>query len=270
MATQNPIIGEKPELAFLTLEQLTIPVRYQRALEGSSSMRNITRIQQKFNWYEFGTLLVGKTNKKDSLYNVIDGQHRYRAAQLRDDIEEVPCTVLPPMSVEAQAQIFLNINGYRTPLNPFQSHRAALVALDPVAIELERVCKETEVIIPFNSGVSHQTAPDVVQALNRLRSIIQAEGYKADNLIWSFRTLRAAYPKRNGALKFNMIRALLHWIEKKPGYNKNEAVRVLRSLDLDTIDLKARKIRLNTTGALWRSYYTIMEQEEATLGKKSA
>lgn len=261
MAIQKSFADTIPETARVPLNKLYIPVRYQRALEGSQSLSSIEHIQRNFNWAEFGTLLVCKTSPKDEKYGVIDGQHRFRAAELRDDIAEVPCCIISPRPIEEQAKIFLNVNSRRVPLNAFQLHRAALVAQDPIALEIERVCKEADVVIPHYPTLQFKSPPDIFQGANRLRQIVSRDDYEPDALIWGFKCLRAAYPKKHGALRTNLLTALMHWITDYPETTKAQMVKTLQELDLNEMELQARRIRHTDGGSLWKCTMTILRKE---------
>lgn len=261
MAIQKSLADTIPETARVPLSRLYIPVRYQRALEGSQSLGSIEHIQRNFNWAEFGALLVCKTQAKDEKYGVIDGQHRFRAAELRDDIQEVPCIIIAPRSIEEQARIFLNVNSRRVPLNAFQLHRAALVAQDPVALEIERVCRESDVTIPHYPTLQFKSPPETFQGANRLRQIVMRDDYNPDALIWAFKALRTAYPKKHGALRTNLLTALMHWIIDYPETTKAQMVIVLKDLDLNELELQSRRIRHTNGGSLWKATLTILRKE---------
>lgn len=269
MAQKN-IMDTKPELRYLPITQLYIPHKYQRALEGAASLRNIERIITGFNWAEHGTILVSKTKSNDERFAVIDGQHRVRAAEMRGDIEELPCVIISPRQVKEQAQTFININSKRAPLSPFQLHRASLVAGDEVSIELQRICDEAGVTIPHYSGLSHMISPETFQAIGRVRALIESEAHTSEDIIAALKLLRSALPKQNGALRFNIVRAVLAWIEKYPDSGKDNLKRALRSLNLDNLDLDARKVRLGGADTLWKAYLVVIEREVLTLKKQAA
>lgn len=264
---QKSIMDTKPELKWLSLEELYIPVKYQRALEGSNSLRNIDFIQKNFNWAEFGTLLVSKLKKDNAKYAIIDGQHRFRGAELRDDIDSVPCVIISPRGINEQAQTFININSRRIALSSLQHHRAALIAGDETSVEIDRICKEANVSIPSYPIMRHMAPPDTFQSIGSMRKLVQSEAFNADNIIWALKTLQDAYPKKNGILSFNMVKAMNFWAEKYPDSNKNDAIKVLRSVDIDNLDLEARKLRVSGNRTIWRSYFTILEREYITLKK---
>lgn len=265
---QKSIMDTRPDLKWLKLSELYVPLKYQRVIEGSASLRNIEHIQRDFNWGECGTLLVCKLKKDNEKYAVVDGQHRLRAAELRDDIDELPCVVISPRDLREQAQTFININSRRASLNQLQFHKASLIAGDPIAVELDRILTEAAVVVPNYPVMIYHAAPDMYQGLGKIRKMLTQGEVSPDNIIWAFKAVRAAYPKKNGALRYNMIRALIRWIEKHPATGKNEIVNILRNLDPDTMDLEARKMKMGGEKTLWKAYVTLMERERVIMSKQ--
>lgn len=271
MAMQKSIMDTKPELKWLPLAALYIPIKYQRALEGSASLKNIEHIQKRFNWAEHGTILVCKDKIGSERYAVIDGQHRVRAAELRDDVTELPCVIITPREVKEQAQAFLNINSRRTPLNMLQYHRAALVAGDETAIELERICAEAEVVIPHYLVMSTQLPPDTLQAIGFVRKMIRSGRFESQSIIEALKVLRAAHPRKVGILSYNIVRAVSEWVEHAPEVKFNDRVKTLRSLDVDSFDLEARKLRIQGFNAsLWKGYLHLILERYEELKRKAA
>ena len=70
--------GQKPEMAWVDINKLDVDNAYQRNTNGCRSKENIKKIMNNFCWEEFTPITVVKTEK--GTYNIIDGQHRYKAA----------------------------------------------------------------------------------------------------------------------------------------------------------------------------------------------
>ena len=51
-------LGPKPELRWIKLTQLYVPTEYQRSVKSDASAKNINYIKARFNWAEFGALIV--------------------------------------------------------------------------------------------------------------------------------------------------------------------------------------------------------------------
>lgn len=257
----EPIQGKEPELKRLSIKELYIPVKYQRNLDGASSLRNIEHIEKNFNWDMFGILTVCKTTAKFDKYSVLDGQHRLRAAERRDDISVVPCLILAPRDYKAQAAIFLDINSRRVPLNSFQTHRAALIAGDPLAEQLEAICKEAGVVVPSYIQLAANAKPDHLFGIGRLRGMLARKVLEPISIVWSLKIIRAAFPTTKGALGLNLILALIKWIETYPQTKRDDIVKTLNTMDLRDIEWEARKLRSNGSESLWKAQFSILEKQ---------
>lgn len=267
---QKATTDTKPELKWVPLSKLYIPVRYQRALEGGASLRNIDYIQKNFNWAEFGTLLVGKTKKENEKYGVIDGQHRFRAAELRDDIEEVPCVIISPREVADQAKTFLNINSRRVALNPLQYYRAALVAGDTIASRFAEICKQSDVVIPTFNALSSQLPADNLQCVGNMQRLMASEKFTDEDFVWCLSVIRNAHPKTPGALRYNMVRSLLEWVKISPKLEKKDIIKILKGMDLYALEINARESRIVGKNSIWKAYLALLQRRYATFKKEAA
>ena len=114
-------LDKKPELKWIKLTQLYIPSEYQRSAKNATSLRNINYIKQNFNWASCGALLVCELEKSQPpQYGVIDGQHRFRAAEAHGGISELPCVVVSPREAQKQASHFIEVNSKRIKLSPYE------------------------------------------------------------------------------------------------------------------------------------------------------
>lgn len=270
--TDDNTYGAKPELKWVPLTKLYVPRKYQRTLEGQASLRNVEFIQRNFNWAEFNTLLVCKLHKDNVKYAIIDGQHRYRAAELLDTIEEVPCVIISPRDVKEQAQTFININSRRLSLTSLQLYRAALATEDSYALMLDRVCKEAGVVIPTWATLISSTPPNAFSATGYTMQLLKTGVYKEENLLWAFKVILGAYPEVKGALRFSLVRALMEWSKKTPSTSVDEMVHMLLMTQIEQIESMAREGRINGGRSMWKSYVEILERLYAafTKAKKKA
>jgi hypothetical protein len=96
--------GPKPELRWIKLSQLYIPTEYQRSVKSDASAKNINYIKANFTWAEFGALIVCPlAGSKPPQYAVMDGQHRFQAAEASGDIDELLCFVIRERESKDQA-----------------------------------------------------------------------------------------------------------------------------------------------------------------------
>jgi len=103
---------------------------YQR--EGYKS--KVRELASKWSWISCGALVVAK---RESIYWVVDGQHRKLAADSRSDIKELPCLVFQVASVEDEARAFLATNVNRRNVSAHDKYRASLGAGDETARKVQ-------------------------------------------------------------------------------------------------------------------------------------
>lgn len=264
---QKSIMDEMPEVKTIPVDELYIPHKYQRAAVGVASSKSIIDIQQNFDWALFGTLLVCKLKSSNVKYAIIDGQHRFRGVELRGDIDLVPCSVITPRDVKEQAEIFIKVNSRRVALSPLQYYRAALVAGNPYANRLHAICERLEIIVPLHNTLSHNIAPNTLQAVGYLQQLLQHETYTDEQLEWSLKTIRAAYPKSNGALRYNIVRAMAEWVKQNPDAKQTDMVKLLRTWTPDELEQTARDSRIAGTKSAWKAYISILGRRFSSMQK---
>jgi hypothetical protein len=117
---------------------------YQRTLNSRASQNSIARIVEKFRWSCFGAALVTAAGEG---WNIIDGQHRVEAAR-RLQIATVPCIVVPETPAAEQAEIFLETNRNRVPVNPYALFHARIAAGEELAIETKKLLDDAKLSVP--------------------------------------------------------------------------------------------------------------------------
>lgn len=161
-AEQSDGMGPKPELRWIKLSQLFIPTEYQRSVKSRASANNISYISTHFNWADCGALIVCPlAGAEPAQYAVIDGQHRFRAAEQHGSIDELPCVVISEREAQEQAKNFVVINSKRVKLHPLQEYHAAVVAGDPDAVALDDILKKCNVTVAAHTLNIKETHPRV-------------------------------------------------------------------------------------------------------------
>lgn len=112
---------------------LAIDLRYQREANSRDRILNIAR---EFSWPAFGTVIVSM--RPDGFF-VIDGGHRVRASELRDDIVRVPCMVYEFETAEDEALAFVVLNSTSKNVSPYHKFKAKLFAGDPLAVRVQKL-----------------------------------------------------------------------------------------------------------------------------------
>jgi hypothetical protein len=114
-------------LANVNKNILTVAPEYQR--QASPSL--IKSIKDSWDWRAAGVLVV---SKRDNQHFVIDGQHRLRAAQARQDIDKLPCIIFENLSLQEEAAALADINTRRKSMTSIDKFIAKLAAGDALAV----------------------------------------------------------------------------------------------------------------------------------------
>lgn len=233
-----PDIGPKPQLVWIDKNLLMADHRYQRDAGGARSRDLIAKIAKNFSWLHCGTLVVVKSGED---YAVIDGQHRLAAAMRRRDIKDLPCCVLPTMSVADQAKAFVRLNRDRVSLNQLNIFWADVTSGDAASIGVRDSCLAAKVTLlkypkPWSAIQAGETY--VVGALMR---IWRAEQDSRGNptLRDTLGTIREAYPDRPGQLTAAMINAVYKLL--LVGTRRDALVQVLRKTSASRLLIAARE-----------------------------
>jgi hypothetical protein len=137
--------GDKGDFLWIPKEQLKIDLSYQREID---SKLRVAEIAKNFDWALFGVILVALN---EDGYYVLDGGHRARGAMRREDIKELPCIVFTFDDISEEARVFYDFNRQRKTVSPFDSHKAALISKDAIAIKVEDLVKKYGYTIVKNS-----------------------------------------------------------------------------------------------------------------------
>jgi len=121
------------EYTLIPPHQINIDPVYQRI----ANHRKVIELARDWNWVACGCIAV--VRRPDGTFVTPDGSHRVLAARKRSDIKHLPCLVWNMNDVCDEAQAFLALNTHRKPVEATDKYRAALVANDPVAIDVQRV-----------------------------------------------------------------------------------------------------------------------------------
>lgn len=164
---KNP--GSKGELRWIEKSELKLDLTYQRELD---SKTRVAKISREFDWALFGVLLVSKC---DDGYYVVDGGHRLRAANRREDITDIPCIVFNLDDVSDEARVFFEFNVQRKSVNTFDRHKAALKANMEIAQKAESLVKKYGYIFTKGGSRPFQTC-----AINAIYRMIESDENLAD------------------------------------------------------------------------------------------
>ncbi|HET6499037.1 MAG TPA: hypothetical protein VFH17_08315 [Coriobacteriia bacterium] len=117
-------------------KDLMLDLNYQREIRAKGKTLEIAR---EFWWPAFGTLHVADTVDG---YFVVEGGRRLRAANLRDDIDKLPCMVYQMGATKEEALAFWKINTSRIRCSAYEDHKGARVAGVEIAMLADDLVKK--------------------------------------------------------------------------------------------------------------------------------
>lgn len=121
---------------YVPVGELTIDRLVQRS---NVDFRKVERLKKNWNPDAVGLIVVSQRNKVDKI--VLDGQHRYLAfAQLTDNQGEMLAQVFTGLSLQQEAQLFLDTNAGNQP-SLLDKFRVKVVAEDEIAVAVNRMVR---------------------------------------------------------------------------------------------------------------------------------
>ena len=186
-------LSQKPELKGRADRAFYVPSDYQRPAKNSTSLANIHYIKANFNWASCGALIVCQLAKsKPPQYAIINGQHRFRAAELHGKIFELPCIVISPREAQEQAKHFVEVNSKRIKLHSLHEYRAAVVAGEPGAISVANLLKKAKITVPEHPIGNKQMPPRTTAAIGTLHKMLDCYSEKKQ-ILWALTVIPEAY-----------------------------------------------------------------------------
>lgn len=135
-----PPLGSRPSIEWVTTRDLSVDESYQRRTDNHASQKLIKSIAANFDWRLFGVLTVSR--RPDDTLKVIDGQHRWSAAMMRGDIDQLPCCLSRYDTAEDEAYMFIKANRSRKAMHRLDDFYAAIAAGDDDAQQILEVVTE--------------------------------------------------------------------------------------------------------------------------------
>lgn len=170
---KSPNPGRPPSLDWLSISSLVINTLYQRPVS-RSGLTTIARITAAFSWSRFSPVIVRRIPGPLSAYEIIDGQHRSKAA-LTLGYDRVPAMVVDATDEEA-AQIFAAVNGNVTPMHPLSVYKAALAGNEPWALGCRKAASNAGCEILLYPKTKADQAPRQTMAVQAIKRVWQQHG----------------------------------------------------------------------------------------------
>lgn len=130
----NPKKGSMPALNYMPPAMLSVDPAYQRSIENTASQALIQHIAKNWNWDLCQPLVVNR--REDGTLAVADGQHRLTAANLRGDIDVLPCVVCNLPDLASEAELFVQFNRSRKTLTKHDLWKAAITSGEKLALQI--------------------------------------------------------------------------------------------------------------------------------------
>ena len=157
----------RPELTWIDPRELLVDEAYQREIS-DKGLKLIRRIVEGFDWRRLKPPTCVWT---DAGLEVIDGQHTAIGAASHPQVEQIPVMVVEAAEVATRAQAFVGLNRDRLAISAMELHAAAVVAGDPAAMVIDRVCQACGVTVlrhPRSGGLSQPRDLVAVKAVGDL------------------------------------------------------------------------------------------------------
>lgn len=222
--------GKPPELKWLRLASLVVNTDYQRPVT-TGGMNTIKRIMAAFSWSRFSPVIVRRVPGPVETYEIIDGQHRSRAA-LNCGYDLVPAMIVHCTEEEA-ARIFAAVNGNVTPMQPLAVYKAALAGGEQWAVECRDAARKAGCEILLYPVPKSKQKPLQTMAVQNIKRAWAQHG--PQNLEATFRVLAGS---RDSHLPGYLTSYLIqHWsriLASRPGWmaNPGQVIEAMRMLAL--------------------------------------
>ncbi len=197
MSEINRAIGEKPSLEWVSIDAIEVDSNYQREIKPAL----VDKILRRFSWSKFGAIVLSR--KDDGRFAVVEGQHRWKAAVMHPDIEQVPAVVVTHKDVAGEAQSFLAINRDRMAVTSVEQYWAGLTAGDDTAIAISKVLQSAGCDVVPTQG---HYRPNLTNSISSIDRCLKRYGHGATRR--ALLVIRAAWPEDAKALRGTLITAL--------------------------------------------------------------
>lgn len=162
---------------------LYIPLKYLK-VDHESYQRAVYKHAQKISeaWdiRKCDPLIVNY--RKDGFFYIIDGQHRYKAAQIKGVLCLV-CVVFVGLSVEEESEIFSDVNILSKKLIPYETFKSNICHGEQVDTIIKNVCDK------YGIAVEKSKSPKTLRCITLCRKIVKKDlssGDGTETLNWIF------------------------------------------------------------------------------------
>lgn len=232
MALEEPIPIHKQrwKMELVRVADLRIDPRYHDPSRYSE--KRAISMAANFNPEALGTITV--SHRSDGSLIVVDGNHRVAACRIAGE-EYIPAKVFYDLTLEEEAGLFRELSE-AVRLTTYALFRARLVALDPVAVAIFKICEYHDVTIV--GGAQAQSFPGRTRAVGVLEKI-----YNAGLLDQTLLTCREAWPEDIRALDAIPLAGVSSFIWGYKTHPKFSTRRLIKKLSEESASALIRKAK---------------------------
>jgi hypothetical protein len=232
-------LGERPQLAWVDIDELFIEKSYQRSAERRTSQRAIAKMGREFSWALFQPITIAPRRGKKG-YNVVDGQHRLLGAIAHGGVDELPCWIIAADCVQDEAGHFIGLNKNRVRMHTVDMYHASLAADAIDETDISRVIAKAGVTICKTPMRTEDMPPGETMAIGSIRTGLNRHG--EDPVVAALKTLKKAYAGMKGMLRSQIITAMigLYAANAEKKIDEKRLIQALNDNPPDTLEEMAR------------------------------
>ena len=239
MSEINRQIGARPDLDWVAVDLIDVDSNYQRDIKPAL----VDKILRRFSWAKFGALVLAR--KDDGCFNVVEGQHRWKAASLHPDVEAVPAVIVGHEDVAGEASMFLAINRDRMAVSSVEQYWAGLAAGDESSVAVSKVLASAGCDVVPSNGYYR---PNLTNSISAVKRCLERYGDGATRR--ALLVIREAWPNEAKALRGTLITALARVIRNNGGTIADpDLVAALRPQSMAKMTAHAEQLRKLAGGA---------------------
>lgn len=209
-------LGVPPVIEWIAPDRLQVDDSYQRSIEGGASQKLINKIGMEWDWRLCITLIV---SRRDSGLFVIDGQHRLEGARLRTDIQHLPCAVYTFDTAAAEAELFVQANRSRRPMQRLDEFHAGILAGDEKTLFINNIVTEAGLFVG-RSTAWQMIKPNEVVFVGGVGRVGRAHGREV--AISALRIIAKAFEGQSLSSAGTLFDALTAMMVEQPGKRVDE------------------------------------------------
>lgn len=179
--TNNP--GQPPVIMNVEIWRLFVNDEYQRDIS-RKGQKHILQMATNWDWEKYTPISIVVADQavlddvKDTVYEVVDGQHQVIAAATNGNVHLLPAILKQSKSLKEKADAFVGINK-RVAIPKFHQYNTALAAGDENAISVNCALSFSKCTLLEYPKTRDTYKPGETLALAAMQSIVRSDGEQA-------------------------------------------------------------------------------------------